>query len=523
MLVFFGFCLAAALLPVVLTETLPLYDYPNHLARAYIILNLDHSEILRRYYALEWAPLPNLAMDLVVPLFGRVVAVETAGKIFIALSFFAISGGTVALHYALHKRVSFYPLLAFLFLYNEMFVFGFLNYYFSVGLYLVVFAAWILLRDRGYGLRLLVFSALSTLVYLSHLYGIGLYAISVFGFELGQYWKARKAGARYDRNHLIVVLGQFAVSGVLFLFFSQTSGQAKASSFGDVLNLWHYWGKIGLLMNVAESYNDLLDSITVTGLLAGLAIGLVTRRIVMSREMDIPLIFLALVYMLMPKTLFSSWAADNKFPMALVFSLIAATDWRIQSARWRVVLAAGVLCLFLARTGVVLAHWHEYDRRYDEFLAAFDTLPRGSALTFAAAYRGSPDVLRRPSFHHIAGLAVIRREAFVATLFALPGVQPLRYTPAYDGVVQDYSRKTGDFGWAFQVDYMSKEDLLTRKPFDEQLLRHFDYLMVVNREDFPLPLPDNLTPAFRGRDFQMFRIDHGYGPAQSPSRDREPR
>ena len=34
--VFFGFCLAAALLPIVLTNTLPLSDYPNHLARTYM-------------------------------------------------------------------------------------------------------------------------------------------------------------------------------------------------------------------------------------------------------------------------------------------------------------------------------------------------------------------------------------------------------------------------------------------------------------------------------------------------------
>ena len=55
-----------ACLPVLLCETLPLIDYPNHLARMHILSALSRSAQLQNYYAIMWQPLPNLAMDLTV-------------------------------------------------------------------------------------------------------------------------------------------------------------------------------------------------------------------------------------------------------------------------------------------------------------------------------------------------------------------------------------------------------------------------------------------------------------------------
>src|SRR3979411_2526765 len=59
---------AAALLalfsvPIFSTVLPPLFDYPNHLARFWILASGGNA-----FYAVHWAPLPNLAGDLIVPL-----------------------------------------------------------------------------------------------------------------------------------------------------------------------------------------------------------------------------------------------------------------------------------------------------------------------------------------------------------------------------------------------------------------------------------------------------------------------
>src|SRR5512137_1861145 len=61
----FGALMALAALPVLRAEVPPLFDYPNHLARMYLLLHLPDSEPLRRFYEQHWAPVPNLAMDAI--------------------------------------------------------------------------------------------------------------------------------------------------------------------------------------------------------------------------------------------------------------------------------------------------------------------------------------------------------------------------------------------------------------------------------------------------------------------------
>lgn len=111
----------------------------------HILADGGQSVWLRQYYEIHWDLLPNLSMDVVVPPLTRFMSVERAGKVFIALTFALLAGGTMALHAALHRRLSPWPLLAF-FLYNSVFLWGFLNYLFGLGLALFACALWVRLR-----------------------------------------------------------------------------------------------------------------------------------------------------------------------------------------------------------------------------------------------------------------------------------------------------------------------------------------------------------------------------------------
>ena len=56
-----------ALVPIMTVIVPPLGDFPNHLARMYILHDGGQSRYLAEYYRIEWSILPNLAMDVIVP------------------------------------------------------------------------------------------------------------------------------------------------------------------------------------------------------------------------------------------------------------------------------------------------------------------------------------------------------------------------------------------------------------------------------------------------------------------------
>jgi hypothetical protein len=95
------FCFAVAAYAVLVALTLspllfasipPLVDYPDHLARMWILAHGSEN------YQANWYLLPALAMDLIVPPLGHIMPVETAGRLFIALTMVLPVIATVVLH-----------------------------------------------------------------------------------------------------------------------------------------------------------------------------------------------------------------------------------------------------------------------------------------------------------------------------------------------------------------------------------------------------------------------------------------
>ena len=68
-------------IPILTIDVPPLGDFPNHLARMYILHDGGQSPFLSRYYQIQWAILPNLAMDLIVPPLLGFLPLFAAGKL----------------------------------------------------------------------------------------------------------------------------------------------------------------------------------------------------------------------------------------------------------------------------------------------------------------------------------------------------------------------------------------------------------------------------------------------------------
>src|SRR5579862_3381875 len=160
--------LALVCVPLTLTALPPLVDYPNHLARMYVLANLDHAPALQRFYQIAWRPVPDLAMDALVPPLLRIMPLEWAGKLFLVAIYVLLTSGVAFLHRVLFGRWSAWPCLAFLLIYNRLLLWGFLNFLFGLGLALWAFAAWVAWRERGVVWRLVCGFVMALAIYFAH-------------------------------------------------------------------------------------------------------------------------------------------------------------------------------------------------------------------------------------------------------------------------------------------------------------------------------------------------------------------
>src|ERR1700757_554005 len=100
---------AFTLSPLLWVRVPPLVDLPSHLARMWILVHGAEIPPLASNYAVHWRMLPDMAMDLIVPVLSMLMPVEEAGRVFIALTMLALIGGTAALHRAIHGRIGLWP------------------------------------------------------------------------------------------------------------------------------------------------------------------------------------------------------------------------------------------------------------------------------------------------------------------------------------------------------------------------------------------------------------------------------
>ena len=489
-----------AVTPIWLVRIPPLVDYPNHLARMHVLASGDRSPWLAEYYEIHWAVLPNLGMDAVVPPLARRLSVETAGKVFLALTLLLLAGGTIALHAVLHRRWSLWPLLAFFFLYNSVFLWGFLNYLWGLALAIWSYAAWIAWRRGPAWFVIPLFSVFGTAIFFSHLFAIGLYGIFIVGYELGEYWRAGNRDLRSALRQAAIAAAPFIVPGALLLMspLFQTNPEdipswLKASpnphgiEFANPVTILE--GFKGLL----RTEHVTLDRLTVL-VLGGLCLaGLVTRRLSVASSMYWPLLLVTLATWLMPTNLFTGSYTEIRLPIALILLAIASTDLHLSKPGWAAAVGTVLFVFFLLRMTVIGAHWQQADIRYSEFLRALHAMPQGSRLFTAIRKRDfySPAEFRMPSpipTENLACWAVITNNALVSVIFSAPNQQPLRLAQPYRRYYStgEFLAGPGTINW-------------------DAVLRDYQFLLVRRDEVLRPPIPAAVVPAFTGEHFTLYR------------------
>lgn len=486
--VLFAALFAAAAVPVLICDTLPLFDYPNHLARMHILADWARSPDLQRFYEIVWRPVPDLAMDAIVPVLAHIMPLDWAGKAFVLVTLLLLAGGAALLHRTLFGRWSAWSCLAFLLLYSRILLWGFLNYLFGLGLALCALALWIALRHRAPALRLAVGMLAALAVFFSHLLAFGLYGVMVMGYEAGQALRRRPAWGRAAAD--LALAGAAFVPAVVIFFVATPGAIGGAVRFGQPLR------KLDLLFSVFDNYSRPFD-VACFALVVLALISLFARRWVrLAPAMAAPLALLLLVYLAMPSQLATASGADHRIPLLLGLVLVASSEWTVPRAAARRAFLAAALALFVIRLGVVAAMWRDSDELYASLLPALDGLAAGSRV--AVAY--PPDALNSTAapLAHFPTLAIVRRDAFVPTLFAFATQQPVALRPDYRALAD---RLPPERLWAALA--------AAAPPLDQgerAALRGYDYVAFVGRGPFMLAPRPELARVFAAPRFALMRV-----------------
>jgi hypothetical protein len=486
-LLFLGLFVIAAL-PLLRVELPPFVDYPNHLARMHVLIEQPRSEALQRYYEIRWRPLPNLAMDLVVPVLARVMPLEWAGKVFILICLALLPGGAALLHRAAAGRWSVWPLFAFLFLYSHSLLWGFLNFLCGLGLALAAVALWLALAKRAGALRVGAASACALVLFFAHLMACAIFALLIAGHEIGDLWRRRAVSAREVLARALAVGLPFAIPLAILVF------DGLGGKLGDIQYEGFLRKATVLSMYEGHPVLDLASSVVLVGLAA---FGYLRRHVTIVPALRAPLLLLALAYLFAPATLMTAHGIDERLPLAIVLVLAAGTTSSgLATIRLRVVALAG-LALFLARVAAVEADGEAADQIYPRLVAILDQVPSGGRLAVAS---GSNDV--GPSgipINHLPTLAVIRRDAFVTTLFTYDTQQPVALTPAARALQDDAD--PGELWAALMAGGAGGEAV-------RHALAGFDALVVLDARPFVVPATPFLVPVGIEPDFALYRIVH---------------
>jgi hypothetical protein len=508
--------LAIVSIPILLNPLPPISDYINHLARMHVIATINSDPDLHRYYEIDWQVIPNLMMDLIVPLFVRVMNVYQAGQAYTLLSFALIVSGTLALHRQLFGRWSALPLIAFALLYNDIFLIGTMNYVFGIGLMLWALAAWIALRERGRILRLSISTLFVVGLFFCHLFVLGVYGIGLLAFEthrlMTAYLRVRRAsGAAAARRALLPLFLDFVATGLPFLAVPALLVLSPTRGLWDYY--WRLDGKIDGLLSAIQAYSPAVTLVIAAAFVGGAVWALRYRALSFHGFGWGLLAFGGVVYMALPRVMFETYMVDLRLPIALAFILLACidVDLRNRVAQWG--FAAVLVLLVGLRVTEVEATWAPLSAGVESFRQSVEMLERGSKVAVAYADPNGGDRLADYGLMHADCIAVIERSALVTTEFTVVGKQILHARPDYRSRVDTEDGTPPMIATLVQI---ADRPGVATYGYWRRWTQDYDYLYVLfTAPDFANPDPAHLTELYAGDRFILYRVERSQITAQS--------
>lgn len=491
--------------PFFLVDLPPVLDYPNHLAR-YFVLAHPNDPFLSQMYAPRWGILPNVGMDVLGVSLLKFVEPHFGGRLILALSLFAPVVGVVAYSRVAFGRFTYWPLASGLAAWNAVFFLGFMNFLLSVGLAFGAAALWMMLARRGqrWSAAVLLAGAVAV-IFFCHIFGVLLTALLIGSYELARLLDLRRDGAltlgEGLRTCLLIAL---TLSPAVALYLaSPLSGDSTPGT-------WDGLQKVFVAFAPFTVYSTVLT--VAAGVLFFSFLVLVWRHAVFAQGVPLALAALGLVFAVAPSTIKNGTFVDGR--LALMFALLIFAGMQPRITPRQGLLAGLVFAALIGiRTGYVAWAWINHRHDVADVRSAIAEVKSGSRVLVARGQPGhktagvSPTERALPGMYrldgHLGALLVIERRAFWPLMFADPAQQPLMVKAPYDRIAHPLAEAVD---WpVLHRDRFTAEDLAAARYLPDWRA-NFDYVLLIDPPTPLQPPPSGLMPVVSNGYAVLYRV-----------------
>jgi hypothetical protein len=445
--------LALLAVPIWLYPYVPLADYPNHLARMEILSLYDRSPSLQAIYIRDPRLLPDLGMDLIVPLLRQHFSLLTSGKLYLTALLVLYCTGTVALGTALLGRLSLRSVLLWPAFYNSTLLWGLINYVTGV----CVFILWAALlvytvsndvrRPHPSRYALLLIGAV--VCYVAHLTALAMCCVTWGMLVLRSLAVERRVAGPLllCGTTLIIPLALYA-----YLFAAGHPGAIDPTP----TSVHWAWGtkltQLGLFTRGYHWREDVIPTLLLGGAFGYCWVRARSRPWLSTALWPAAGFFAA--WLLLPQNANTDiWGVDLRFYWPAWLFLVFAVPVSGWGVREQAVLASAIFLAWGLRIAALSGNWRELSSSSAEMIALLDQLPEGARLYPVRGLDPNPDGEKRiMALAHVVEYEVVRRGIFDPALYTFPGGQPIvfRSRPHYrqQGLIEQMT----DYDYVWSVE-----------------------------------------------------------------------
>lgn len=449
-------------MPFLLVREPPLLDYPNHLARTFVLSHIhDPAFTFSQYYEADWKPYPYILWDALMVGLQRLLPVETAGKLLLMINTALLPIAVAWFLWQANRTEIKLALLGCALSYYTLFLWGFTQYQLGVSLCFLMLGTWFWYSRDCSLLRAAAFAAITLATYLAHALGFAAAAFILVLYEL--------AGLNWEGLfRLACFLGP---PSLLFLWARPGLSKENALVLRPILE------KFAALKAVPTmGYDAPLQNIFVAGLVVCLLLAVVRNRdLQVNWRWLVAAVGLFLIYLLLPY----GWGESFDIDVRLVPPLCLLSLAVLRVGRRATLVAVLAIALVALRVLDITRGFRSESTKSAVMNEAIEHLPRGAKIFPLVDTCADDDPLDDYYIHYWA-YSVIRRGDVSPYLFDVPGQTPMRindngsYTPdgywghCYDEepdwqlVAKDY-----DYVWSYgDTRYEHAIERFAKKVFD---------------------------------------------------------
>lgn len=400
---------------ILVNQNLPFLDYPNHLARYYLLTRDYQSPLYNQFYANNFRVIPNIGVDVLMAGFGRIIEPSLALRILLIGTIASASLGYAKLS-LLRNQGQWHPavILIPLTLFSFSLILGFLNFVLAASV--LPWAIYLYERYPDAKARFVTVGVFSIILFFCHMM-VAVLLLVIVGSKLF----ASPSGRTKWIGLGSIALCMLAMAALFKI--SSVSGEASTIVFTSLI------GKLKFFLSCLAfgPWWSIVNSLTFIGFISLFWLGYAN----IDREDQVVLIGLLLFYIACPFGFKITANMDGRIPAILFALYLSMSRLKEHSPNRMGQLSVGLFAILLFNLSSVFAIATRGDQEARKMRSILRQVPTGDALFIADISQWRADHRENwfPPYRMQAYYTEIDRPLFISGLFAFPSQQPVILKP----------------------------------------------------------------------------------------------